>query len=232
NKQSAVKHYINMEMTIDDKTVKQPLYVTNLNNQQMILRTPFLESTNPDIDWRKQTFKWREEKLLPKLLHSTNQPIDLNLIQLNHITETINEEDEIYEYEDELEDYAETYSYDKYLLEDKMELIINKINFATKIAQQQKPKKAPMLPDRFKKYAKVFNKDKSERYPPKQVYDHKIETKLTFVPKSFKLYKLSPIEQEELKKFIDKNLQKGYIIECESEIASPFFFVDKKDRKL
>ncbi|KXN82682.1 hypothetical protein AN958_02301 [Leucoagaricus sp. SymC.cos] len=56
--------------------------------------------------------------------------------------------------------------------------------------------------------------------------------KPTFIPKSFKPYKLSPIEQEELKKFINKNLRKGYIVECKSEMASPFFFVDKKDGKL
>ncbi|KXN91912.1 hypothetical protein AN958_11214 [Leucoagaricus sp. SymC.cos] len=193
-------------MTIDNTTVKQPLYITTLNNQQIILRTPFLELTNPDIDWRKQTFKWREEKLLLKLLHSMNRPIDLNLIQLNHITEMLNEEDEEYGYEDELDDYTKTYSFNKYSLEDEIELVINKINFATKIAQQQELKKAPILPDRFKKYVKVFDKDKLERYPPKQVYDHKIETKSIFVPKFFKLYKLSPIEQEELKNFINKNL--------------------------
>ncbi|KXN88705.1 hypothetical protein AN958_06249 [Leucoagaricus sp. SymC.cos] len=72
NKESSVKQYVNIEMTIDNKTVKQLLYITNLNNQQIILGTPFLESTNLDIDWRKRTFKWREEKILPKLLHSTN----------------------------------------------------------------------------------------------------------------------------------------------------------------
>ncbi|KXN83027.1 hypothetical protein AN958_01903 [Leucoagaricus sp. SymC.cos] len=53
NEQSAVKHYVNIEMTIDNTTVKQPLYVTTLNNQQIILGTLFLESMNPDIDWRK-----------------------------------------------------------------------------------------------------------------------------------------------------------------------------------
>jgi hypothetical protein len=35
-----------------------------------------------------------------------------------------------------------------------------------------------------------------------------------------------------MKKFLDENLKKGYIRKSESPIASPFFFVGKKDRKL
>ncbi|ETW87786.1 hypothetical protein HETIRDRAFT_414086 [Heterobasidion irregulare TC 32-1] len=47
-----------------------------------------------------------------------------------------------------------------------------------------------------------------------------------------KLYSLSPMEQEELKKFIDKSLKKGFIRESKSHMTSPFFFIKKKNRKL
>ena len=40
------------------------------------------------------------------------------------------------------------------------------------------------------------------------------------------------LEQAELDKFIDKNLAKGYIRPSKSPMASPFFFVSKKDGKL
>jgi len=53
--------------------------------------------------------------------------------------------------------------------------------------------------------------------------------KADFEPKVFKKYNLSPIEQRELDKFIDKNLEKGYIVSSQSPMASPFFFVSKKD---
>jgi hypothetical protein len=43
------------------------------------------------------------------------------------------------------------------------------------------------------------------------VWDHKIDMKEGFEPKSFKNYNLTPEEQEELDKFLDKNLEKGYI---------------------
>ena len=53
-----------------------------------------------------------------------------------------------------------------------------------------------------------------------------------FKPKSFKNYNLTPAEQLELDKFLQENLEKGYIRPSQSPMASLFFFVDKKDRKL
>ena len=43
---------------------------------------------------------------------------------------------------------------------------------------------------------------------------------------------MSPIEQEELDRFIDENLRKGYIQPSKSPMASLVFFVKKKDGKL
>ena len=53
-----------------------------------------------------------------------------------------------------------------------------------------------------------------------------------FEPKSFKNYNLTPAEQIKLDKFLKENLEKGYIRPSQSLMASPFFFVNKKDGKL
>ena len=63
-------------------------------------------------------------------------------------------------------------------------------------------------------------------------WDHKIELKEGFTLKSFKTYNLNLQEQIELDKFLKENMEKGYIQPSQSPMASPFFFVDKKDRKL
>ena len=63
------------------------------------------------------------------------------------------------------------------------------------------------------------------------MWDHKIDMKEGFKPKSFKNYNLTPEEQKELDKFLDKNLEKGYIQPSQSPMASPFF-IKKKDGKL
>jgi Reverse transcriptase (RNA-dependent DNA polymerase) len=53
-----------------------------------------------------------------------------------------------------------------------------------------------------------------------------------FEPKSFKNYNLTLAEQIKLDKFLEENLEKGYIRPSQSPMASPFFFVSKKDGKL
>ena len=53
-----------------------------------------------------------------------------------------------------------------------------------------------------------------------------------FEPKSFSPYKLTPGEQMKLDKFLKENLDKGYIQPSQSPMASPMFFVAKKDGKL
>ena len=56
--------------------------------------------------------------------------------------------------------------------------------------------------------------------------------KAGFEPKSFKNYNLTLAEQIELDKILKDNLEQGYIRLSQSPMASPFFFVNKKDGKL
>ncbi|ESK80973.1 reverse transcriptase-rnase h-integrase [Moniliophthora roreri MCA 2997] len=79
-------------------------------------------------------------------------------------------------------------------------------------------------------YRDRFEKGKAERFPPSQTYDHAIDLKPDFVPRNCKLYPLSPMEQEEQDKFLEENLRKGYIRKSKSPMASPFFFVAKKEK--
>jgi hypothetical protein len=88
------------------------------------------------------------------------------------------------------------------------------------------------IPKEFHEYLDVFSEERAARFPESKKWDHKIELKDTFVPKSFKTYNLTPEENIELDKFLKDNLDKGYIRPSQSPMASPFFFVNKKDGKL
>jgi hypothetical protein len=88
------------------------------------------------------------------------------------------------------------------------------------------------VPEEFHEFLDVFSEEKTVRIPKSRSWDHKIELKDTFAPKSFKTYNLTPAEQIKLDKFLKDNLEKGYIRPSQSPMASPFFFVDKKDGKL
>ena len=52
-----------------------------------------------------------------------------------------------------------------------------------------------------------------------------------FVPRKEKVYPLSREEKEEMHKFINKQLRKGYIRPSKSSQMVPVFFVGKKDEK-
>ncbi|KAJ8488756.1 hypothetical protein ONZ51_g3361 [Trametes cubensis] len=118
---------------------------------------------------------------------------------------------------------------------------IRKINKSTEIAiaakKDQKEKTLDkILPDFVKDYQQVFEKKASSRFPPSRPWDHAIEFKKDFDHHTKgswrKIYPLTYTEHIELDKFIAENLEKDYIQKFKSPLASPFFFVTKKDGSL
>ena len=87
-----------------------------------------------------------------------------------------------------------------------------------------------LIPEQYRKFQKVFEKAASERFPDERPWDHAIDIKPDFVPKDCKVYPLTPTKQSKLDGFLDENLKKGYIRQSKSPMASPFFFVAKKDK--
>ena len=78
------------------------------------------------------------------------------------------------------------------------------------------------IPKAYHKYLQIFDENKADRFPETWPWDHKIELKGGFQPKSFKSYNLTPEEQAELDKFLKENLEKGYIRPSQSPMATPF----------
>jgi Reverse transcriptase (RNA-dependent DNA polymerase) len=114
---------------------------------------------------------------------------------------------------------------------------IHKTNIATELAIEENSKKQDktdkqLVPVEYHEYLDIFSEEKAHRFPESRPWDHKIEIKEGFEPKSFKNYNFTPPEQLELDKFLKENLEKGYIRPSQSPMASPFFFVSKKDGKL
>jgi hypothetical protein len=105
------------------------------------------------------------------------------------------------------------------------------------IAIKENEKKADLpveklIPEDLHNFLDVFDNNKANRFPESNMWDHKIDMKEGFEPKSFKNYILTPEEQKELDKFLDENLEKGYIRPSQLPQASPFSFVKKKDGRL
>ena len=85
----------------------------------------------------------------------------------------------------------------------------------------------------FAEYANVFEEKTYQKLPPHRLWDHKIELIAEREAKIWKphTYPLSYNEQIKLDKFLKENLKNGCIRRSESPLASPVFFIDKKDGK-
>jgi len=68
-----------------------------------------------------------------------------------------------------------------------------------------------MVPKWFHKWLKVFGKVESERMLVRKVWDHAIDLNDNFKASKVRVYPLSRNEKEEVQKFVDKHLKKGYI---------------------
>ena len=71
----------------------------------------------------------------------------------------------------------------------------------------------------------------SERIPIRKVWDHAIDLNNNFKVSKAKVYPLSRNKKEEVQKFVNEHLKKGYIRPSKLPQTSPVFFVGKKDRR-
>jgi len=219
NKKGTIIHYVRILMTIRGRTKWETFYCTGLGKQGIILGLPWFRDNNPIIDWETGHVSWRIK----------NQ--DIRKIQTKKIKENKVEQEN---QEEEL-DLLRYINGD--LLENEPEWIRTKITTSQNLAlQHEKPKQdkavEEIVPPQFHNFLKVFDKEAADQFPTSKPWDHKIEMKEGFKPKLFKTYNLTPEETKELDSFLDEQLAKRYIRPSKSPMASPFFFVSKKDRKL
>lgn len=115
---------------------------------------------------------------------------------------------------------------------------LNRVSISTQLAQQARKgfeAAKPLLdlvPRQYHQFLSLFDEEKAHRFPPKRPYDHAIDLKPDFIPKRHSPYPLSLPQRAALDTFINENLKNGYIRPSKSPMASPLFFVDKKDGTL
>ena len=221
NKTGTITRYVDVNLQIGNRTTATRLLVTGLGRQKIILGFPWFEEQNPEINWETGTLKWRTETRTP----ATSIEVLDEEEYLNR-TQNILDEDE-----------KSIISFIN--VNGKIEPVwINaKTNLAMDMAIENNLKKKEltleeMVPPEYHEFLHVFSEEKASRFPESKEWDHKIDMKEGFEPKSFKNYNLTPEEQIKLDKFLKENLEKGYIRPSQSPMASPFFFVKKKDGKL
>jgi hypothetical protein len=61
NKNGTITQSTILDLKINGKTMKTRFHVTGLGKETIILGLPWLRTINPDIDWKKGTFEFRED---------------------------------------------------------------------------------------------------------------------------------------------------------------------------
>jgi len=87
-----------------------------------------------------------------------------------------------------------------------------------------------LVPAKYHQFGKVFSEEELHRFPKSRQWDHAIDL-VQDAPKTLdcKTYPLAKGQQRNLDKFLDENLEKGYIRISNSPYALPFFFIKKKN---
>lgn len=123
-------------------------------------------------------------------------------------------------------------------IESEEEEVIRRTSRSTELAQEAgKDRNAKtfeeIVPEPYRGFDKVFNDEASKRFPTSKPWDHHIDLKPEAIPRTTcKVYPLTPQEQVALDEFLNEHMERGTIRKSNSPLASPFFFVKKKDGKL
>jgi hypothetical protein len=111
-------------------------------------------------------------------------------------------------------------------------LSLNEINTALQEPKDDKPNNESIVPREYHKYLKIFKNVNANKLPPHRLCDHKIPLEDGFQPPFGPLYSLSCPELEELKRWLEENLSKGFIHALSSLAAAPILFIKKGDGSL
>ena len=96
-------------------------------------------------------------------------------------------------------------------------------------AHQRNLEKIREILDYLQEFEDVFSKKSFDALLEWKIWDRAIELEPGSKPSNYKVYPLSPKEQDELDVFLQENLQTGCIWPSKSLMASPVVFIKKKD---
>jgi hypothetical protein len=209
NRAGHISRSVRLRLRVGESCAWEEFMVTDLGPEDVVLGLPWLRKVNPEIDWGGGTLSMRSEGQMK------TEQIAASRTQRRRWWKAR-------------------------VLEDPSERLWCAAGFtySTELAERANKEKRKrtfeeIVPKEYRQYADVFSETESERLPTHKGCDHAIDLKPD-TPETIrsKVYPMPVNEQDELDRFLEENLRKGYIVPSKSPIASPVFFVKKKDGRL
>ena len=217
NKDGPITGFVSLQVKIGEHVERIDFGVTNLGRGEIFLGFDWLSKHNPSIDWVGRTIKFdRCPSSCPPLTPKQKG------MHVNGITQDDQNDEDVF-----------------LLIDPTPALQIRaRTNMATELAIKEHDRREQrhwkeIVPEEYHEYEDVFTKKDFDELPPHRPWDHAIELLPgTEQRLDCKIYPLSRDEQEQLDEFLEEQLRTGRIRPSQSPMASPFFFVKKKDGRL
>jgi len=240
NQGGSIKEEVDLIMVFDNHTEKATFAVCDLGDKSAIIGHTWLFHHNPEINWKTGEVSFTR---CPSDCHvqvkKDRRKRQKHAARLRRkIPDLIDDYEE--EEEEEIEP-EETYQEDDRIFVaflHSQEQINATSTVSQKLAEEshkhdaQKKSFEETVPEQYHQFKEVFSKESFDQLPDRKPWDHAIELKPGSEPFRCKIYPLSPNEQKELDAFLEENLKSGRIQPSKSPMASPVFFVKKKDGSL
>ncbi|KAJ8474222.1 hypothetical protein ONZ45_g16023 [Pleurotus djamor] len=261
NQEGSIREVVDLVLRYKDHSERALFAVTNIGKQDIIVGYSWLKEHNPEVNWQTKEVKMsrcprvcstcREElKEIRRIRHRESRHlrqcrlgptpfIDDEPVDLPALLETDDSDDpDVYEPNagDRLFSAIPPPTPDYAVQIRSMEIrasetISQRLAIAFQKNKAVESRNAD-FPDLFTEFESVFAKEAFDELPQSRPWDHAIELVDGSEPANCKVYPLSPVEQRELDAFIEENLNTGRIRPSKSPMASPVFFIKKKDGSL
>ena len=247
NEAGAITSIVDVILRYKDHSERTPLAVTNLGRQNVILGYSWLREHNPEVNWQTGEVKLSR---CPAKCQSCRRELRVETVRRRKEAQRartcrmgpcprFSEEADEFDTPDAPESGEEA----ELPLEQGDRLLYRTLPSATIAATSNVSQRlaeafhrgtvaSSNIPDYLKDFEDVFAKESFDTLPDWKQWDHAIElvpdAKLT----NCKVYPMSPTEQVQLDAFLKENLETGRIRPSKSPMASPVFFIKKKDGSL
>jgi len=218
NNAGSITHYVELTLAIPHARghISTTVFaITDIDDQDIIIRIDWLSQHNPDINWKRETFTLQ-------CCGHKQQPV---IVKKMLLPKDFKRDYHIYK---ELEKMQEkNYAYKIFAGFSKSQaLAIQAMDGTHKTFEE-------LVPKQYKDHQNIFSKERSNRLPEHKSWDLEINIKEgQALPKPRKAFTMSPKELKALKEVIEQELNLGRIRSSQSETAAPVFFIKMKDEGL